>query len=130
MSKDMTRKASWLISLSFLTMTVASAVDAGECLTMKVAPKQALAPVNLRVSVRIEPDADNRVLMIVADSPEFYRSSSIPLEGDRAPKTFTIEYPNVPGGAYAITSVLVNSLGRERAVARQTANVVPVGAEP
>ena len=36
MGKDMTRKASWLIPLSFLTVTVATEVDAGECLTMKV----------------------------------------------------------------------------------------------
>ena len=130
MSKDMTRKASWLIPLSFLTVTVATAVDAGECLTMRVSPRQALAPVNLRVSVRIEPNADNRVLVIVADSPEFYRSSSIQLEGDQAPRTFNIQYPNVPSGQYEITSVLVNSLGRERATVRQVANVVPIGGEP
>jgi hypothetical protein len=97
---------------------------------MKVSPRQALAPVNLRVSVRIEPDAENRVLTIVADSPQFYRSSQIALEGDRAPKTFTIEYPNVPGGQYEVTSVLFNSTGRERATIRQTAHVVPIGGEP
>jgi hypothetical protein len=66
----------------------------------------------------------------VADSPEFYRSSQIQLEGDRAPKTVTIEYPNVPGGEYEVTSVLVNSMGRERATIHQTARVVPVGGEP
>jgi hypothetical protein len=126
----MQRKASWLIPLSFFLVTGITAADAGECLSMNVSPRQALAPVNLRVSVRIEPNADNRVLMIVADSPEFYRSSQIQLEGDRAPKTFRIEYPNVPGGEYQITSVLVNSMGRERATVRQTANVVPLGGEP
>jgi hypothetical protein len=130
MSKDMTRKASWLIPLSFLTVTVTTAVDAGECLTMRVSPRQALAPVNLRVSVRIEPNADNRVLVIVADSPEFYRSSSIQLEGDQAPRTVNIQYPNVPSGEYEITGVLVNSLGHERAAVRQMANVVPIGGEP
>ena len=130
MSKGMTRKASWLIPLSFLTVTVTTAVDAGECLMMKVSPRQALAPVNLRVSVRIEPNADNRVLVIVADSPEFYRSSAIQLEGDQAPRTFNIQYPNVPSGQYEITSVLMNSMGRERATVRQMANVVPIGGEP
>ena len=126
----MTRKASWLIPLSFLVTTAVSAVDAGECMKMKVSPQQALAPVNLRVSVRIEPNADNRVLMIVADGDDFYRSSQIPLEGDRAPRVFSVEYPNVPSGDYDVTSVLVNSMGRERATVHQIAHVVPIGGEP
>jgi hypothetical protein len=126
----MQHKASWLIPLSFLVVTGITTADAGECLSLKVSPRQALAPVNLRVSVRIEPDANNRVLMIVADSPEFFRSSQIQLEGSRAPRTFSIEYPNVPSGMYDITGILVNSLGQERAVVRQSAHVVPVGGEP
>lgn len=125
----MQRTTSALIPLVFVLMTGFAAADAGECLSMKVSPRQALAPVNLRVSVRIEPNTANRVLMIVADSPQFYRSSQIQLEGDRAPRTFSIEYPNVPGGSYEITSVLVNSLGRERAVVHQTAHVVPPGGD-
>jgi hypothetical protein len=93
----MQHTATRLIPLAFFLVTGLTAADAGECLSMKVSPRQALAPVNLRVSVRIEPNADNRVLMIVADSPQFYRSSQIQLEGDRAPRMFSIEYPNVPG---------------------------------
>ena len=126
----MKHKASWLIPLSFFVVTGVAKSDANECMSMKVSPRQALAPVNLRVSVRVEPNAENRVLTIVADSPQFYRSSQIPLEGDRAPRTFTIEYPNVPGGQYDVTSVLFNSIGRERATIRETAHVVPVGGEP
>lgn len=119
-----------LIPLAFFLATAVAATNADECMSMKVSPLQALAPVNLRVRVQVEPNADNRYLTIVADSPTFFRSSQIPLEGDRAPKTFTVEYPNVPDGQYEITSVLVNSMGRERATIRQTAHVVPVGGEP
>ena len=126
----MKHRATWLIPLSFFVVIAVTKSDANECMSMKVSPRQALAPVNLRVSVRVEPNAENRVLTIVADSPQFYRSSQIPLEGDRAPKTFTIEYPNVPGGQYEVTSVLFNSIGRERATIRETAHVVPVGGEP
>lgn len=126
----MKHKASWLLPLSFFVLTSVTRSDANECMSMQVSPRQALAPVNLRVSVRVEPDAENRVLTIVADSQEFYRSSQIQLEGDRAPKTFTIEYPHVPGGQYEVTSVLFNSRGRERATIHETARVVPVGGEP
>ena len=123
-------KTSRLIPLAFFLATAVTATHADERMSMKVSPVQALAPVNLRVRVQVEPYADNRVLTIVADSPAFYRSSQIQLEGDRAPRTFTIEYPSVPGGQYEITSVLVNSMGRERATIRQTARVIPVGGEP
>src|SRR5262245_50942190 len=123
-------KTSRLIPLAFFLATGITTTNADECMSMKVSPMQALAPVNLRVRVHVEPNADNRVLRIVADSPAFYRSSQIPLEGDRAPKTFTIEYPNVPGGQYEVTSVLFNSIGRERATIRESAHVVPVGGEP
>jgi hypothetical protein len=119
-----------LISLAIFLATAVAATNADDCMSMKVSPLQALAPVNLRVRVQVEPNADNRYLTIVADSPTFFRSSQIPLEGDHAPKTITVEYPNVPGGLYEITSVLVNSMGRERATIHQTAHVVPVGGEP
>ena len=126
----MKRKASWLIPLSLLVVTAISAVDADEGLKMNISPLQALAPVNLRVSVRVEPHADNRVLTIVADGGDFYRSSEIPLEGDRAPRVFIIEYPSLPGGEYQIKSALVNSMGRERAVVHRTAHVLATGGEP
>jgi len=126
----MTHKASWLIPFSVLLVTGITAAGAGESLSMKVSPRQALAPVNLRVSVRIEPSADNRALMIVAETSDFYRSSQIQLEGDQAPRVVSVEYPNVPGGEYNVTGVLVNSMGQERATVRQTAHVVPIGGEP
>jgi hypothetical protein len=129
-SDRMQGKPSRLLPLALFLALPVTATNADEYMSMKVSPLTALAPVNLRVSVRVEPDADNRVLTIVADSGDFYRSSLIQLEGDRAPKTYTIEYPNVPGGNYDITSVLVNGMGRERASVHQMARVVPVGGEP
>src|SRR5262245_50252590 len=122
----MQRKASLLTPLACFVVVGLTAANADECLSMKVSPRQALAPVNLRVSVRVEPNADNRALTIVAESPDFYRSSQIQLEGDRAPKTFSIEYPNVPRGEYEVTTMLVDATGRERATVRQTAHVLPV----
>jgi len=127
--KNMQCHASWLIPLTWVVIAGLMPASANECLTVKVSPQQALAPVNLRVSVRIEPNADNRFLTIVAESRDFYRSSQIQLEGDRAPKTFSLEYPNMPSGEYEVTSVLVNAMGHERATARQIARVLPVGGE-
>jgi len=44
-------------------------------------------------------------LAIVADSDRFYRSSTIELDGDRAPKTVMLEYRSLPPGKYEVTAV-------------------------
>ena len=127
---DMKRTRPALIIASVLVASSVRSTGASDRLSMNVTPRQALAPVNLRVRVRIEPHADNRTLVVVADSAEFYRSSEIPLEGDRAPRTIVLQFPNLPGGEYDVTSTLLNSQRRERAAVSQTARVISVTAEP
>lgn len=114
-----------LVGIGVMTTTGA----ANERLSIKVTPRQAFAPVNLRVSVRIDPNNSNRALAIVADSEDFYRSSEIPLDGDRAPHVVTVDFPNVPGGDYQITGVLMDAAGQSRAVAHQVARVLSISTD-
>lgn len=65
----------------------------------------------IRVLVRIPRDADNRVLRVTLDSGAFYRSSDVPLDGDRAPQSHTLTWPALPVGSYEVTIQLV---GRAR----------------
>jgi hypothetical protein len=116
----------WLVAA---LLTVAFPVDAGEWITMAVSPRQSIGPTNLTVRVRVEPNADNRTLDIVADSGEFYRSSQVQLEGERAARTVVVEFRGVPSGEYQVSGVLRNSLGRSRATTRQQAFVLSAGAE-
>ena len=46
---------------------------------------------------------------VIADSAEFYRSSAITLEGDRAPKTMMVEFRTVPPGDYEVTAMLIGA---------------------
>src|SRR5256885_5735209 len=101
--------------LAAALVTVAFPVDAGEWITIAVSPRQSIGPTNLTVRLRVEPSADNRALQVVADSGEFYRSSQIQLEGERAARTIVVEFREVPSGEYQISGVLLNSLGRSRA---------------
>jgi hypothetical protein len=57
---------------------------------------------NVRVTVRIVPDEDNRFLTIQADSPGSYRSSRIQLSGDEAPLTHTMMLRSLPSGLSAM----------------------------
>ena len=89
-------------------------------LTMAVSPVQSFAPTNLLIRIHVEPDADNRALVVVAESGEYYRSSRMQLDGVDAPRTISLEMRNLPGGDYDVWSALINSTGRERAAVRTT----------
>ena len=105
------------VFLCFLAMAVPSA--AGEQLAMRVSPKLALEPALLTVQTTVEANADNRALEIVAESADFYRSSSIQLDGANAPRLNVFEFKNLPTGTYDVTSVLVGSAGHRAIVSTQ-----------
>jgi hypothetical protein len=96
--------------------------SAKERLIIAASPANALAPASVSVRVLLEPDMDNRLLEICADSPEFYRSSQFQLDGDRAPHVVWLQFPQLPGGEYEIRAVLFDVTGRQttRAATRVT----------
>ena len=96
-------------------------------LTVKVSPAVCFAPANLVVLTTIEADANNRAIEIVADSPEFYRSSQVELEGDKAPRTTMFEFRSLPSGTYEVKATLVGRDGKPRAFVRQQVNVIASG---
>ncbi|SRR6266851_7739077 len=115
--------------LAAALLTVAFPVDAGEWITMAVSPRQSFSPTNLTVRVRVQPNADNRTLEVVADSAEFYRSSQIQLDGERAERRVVVEFRGVPSGEYEVYGVLFNGAGHTLATARQQAFVLSSGGD-
>lgn len=110
-----------------ILMAGSMSLRAGELLTIKVSPSISFAPAFVRVQATIEADAANRAVEIIADSGDFYRSSRIPLEGDRAARTNIFEFPGLPSGEYEVTATVFGSDGRPRGRVRQTVNVVARG---
>ena len=113
--------------LSTIVALTAISASGGEQLRLAVSPAHSFAPSNLNIRATVVPNADNRALTIVAESEDFYRSSEIPLEGDHAPATITVEFRGVPRGEYRVSGVLTDSIGRRRAIAEQQVNVIPSG---
>ena len=105
-------------------LLICPAVDGGEPLRMKVSPTTVMAPGFLTVRVNVEAAPENRMLQVVAESADFYRSSEIQLDGARANPLSVFEFRNLPSGLYEVTSVLVGVNGR-RASVGQFANVQP-----
>jgi hypothetical protein len=114
-----------LFGILMLTSTLS--LGAGERLTLKVSPAVAFAPANLVVRATIVADPDNRSVEIIAESEDFYRSSQIQLEGEKAAKTNMFEFRSLPPGTYEVRANLVGANGQTRAMIRQQVNVLPSG---
>ena len=111
----------WTIGLMVAATTTGAANGS---LSMRVSPAMSFAPANLVIRTRIEPDADNRAIEVIADGEDFMRSSMMQLEGDRAPKTAVFEFRSVPTGEYQVTASLIGADGKRRATERTHVNVI------
>ena len=60
------------------------------------------APATVPVTIAVEPGADNRTLIVEADSDEFYRSSSIDLDGENEKRLHLVEFRSLPAGDYVV----------------------------
>ena len=117
-------------ALTMLALAAASgAANATEKLSLRVTPNVSSAPGNVIVKATVTPDADNRWLRIEADSGAFFRSSSIQLDGDKAPAVAEFKFSNLPPGEYAVSAMLRDSRGDETMV-RRTVIVLSRFGEP
>lgn len=67
--------------------------------TLSVTPKFGQAPLAVRVTARVEPAKENRVMCLELDGENFYRSSCWDIDGGSA-KTTQQVYQGLPAGAY------------------------------
>jgi hypothetical protein len=110
-------------------LLAAAATGAGEKLALRVTPNVSNAPSTVIVRATVARNSDNRWLVIVADSGEFFRSSEIQLDGDHAPAVTEVRLPDLPGGEYTVAAVLRNNIG-EQTVVRRTVLVLSKFGEP
>jgi hypothetical protein len=104
------------------------ALNGGEALQMQVSPAIQLAPATLNVRVLVESSPENRLLRVVAESPTFYRSSEVEIDGANAARLRVFQFRGLPPGRYDVTGVLVGTQGR-RAMVSRIAEVVPSASE-
>jgi hypothetical protein len=93
-----------LLLLTLLSLPVLG----DERITMRVSPNVSFAPARILVRATIERSEDNRALQVVADSPDYYRSTTLHLDGQSAARLNEVRFRNLPVGSYRIT---VNLLG-------------------
>jgi len=114
-------RVGWLMSGWLLA---ASPLSGDEPLRMQLTPSVQRAPAVLTIRVTVEAADDNRALRVVAESPTFYRSSEVRIDGRQSPPLNVFQFRNLPTGVYQVTSELIGSRGR-RATATRFARVEP-----
>jgi hypothetical protein len=91
-----------------------ASATAREMVAVRVTPNLSIAPATVRVVVTVEPDADNRELELVADSGLFYTSSTVQLDGSKAPRLQWFVLTELPSGAYEVSARVVQKNGGTR----------------
>jgi hypothetical protein len=117
------RVAKALIPVLLLGCTLPA--RAGDRLTLRVTPALSVAPANLIIRTTVERDDANRAIEVIAESPSFFRSSEVTLDGRRAPRVTLLQFHGMPGGDYEVRAVLKGSAGQE--IASSQAHISIVG---
>jgi hypothetical protein len=114
------------IAVCSLTCVVLGAqrLNGGEALRMQVSPSVSRAPAALTVRLMVEATAGDRTLKVIAESPDFYRSSEISIDGAHAAPLNVFQFRGLPTGLYQVTAVLAGTHGA-RATALKLARVEP-----
>lgn len=60
------------------------------------------APAYVPMTIAVEPGASNRALVVEADSDDYYRSSTIELDGENEKRLHTVELKSLPAGDYVV----------------------------
>lgn len=81
-------------------------------------PVVAFAGSDLRVVVRVQPDAGNRRLQLSVDAPTFYASTERQLDGLEGARAHTFNVRELPAGDYQIVATLEGSNGIRSRVTR------------
>lgn len=112
-----------LLAIAALCATATGQAQAsGSRLRVEVWPTVSTAPATVRVRAIVEPNAENRGLLVAADSGEFFRSSFTPMSGLDAATVTETTLKNLPGGEYEISVALEEAQGKH-IIERRTVRV-------
>lgn len=83
-------------------MVINGSAAPDDIVELRLTASFAMAPASVGGVIRVPRNEDNRLLRIVADSANYYRSSDIELEGANAPLNHTVWFKEMPAGQYNI----------------------------
>jgi len=118
-----------IFAWSFIAAALLGGVrgDASEVVEIRLRGRYFTEPATVHVTVAVEPDEANRVLRIEADGDQMFRASDLALSGANERRLHSVEFKNLPAGAYVLRAHVFSS-SRHRGMAQQELIVTGVGA--
>lgn len=98
-----------LIALHLMVGNGAAGSD--EVVELRLTATFALAPASVGSVIKVPHHADNRLLRVIADSEDYYRSSDISLEGSSAALSHVVWFKEMPAGRYNIEVTVYGTQG-------------------
>ena len=98
----MKRFAGFTVVILALTALTAPRVPAKEIVEIRIRGHYWPAPATVPITIAVEPGANNRALIVEADSDDYYRSSSIELDGENEKRLHLVEFKSLPAGDYVV----------------------------
>ena len=100
-----------LVLVACVLVCSASTTSARETVSIRVSPSISMAPATVRVTVVVEPNADNRELVVEADSGDFFTSSTVQLDGSKSARMQAFMLKELPAGEYEIAARVIRRNG-------------------
>ena len=100
---------------------------AGEVVEIRLRGRYYSEPATVQITVAVEPDAANRVLRVEADGDRMYRATEMTLQGETDKRLHSVEFKNLPAGAYELRAEVLSTQDHVRGMATQELLVTGVG---
>lgn len=110
-------------------VAVTPARGAEKAVALHVTPRLAASPATVSITVTVEPNEKNRMLVIEDDSGIYYRSSHVQLDGEGAARTHVLRYRGLPPGEHRVSASVHGTNGFREVVSTTVLIVGPGGLE-
>jgi hypothetical protein len=125
--KIMHARAQCLLAGSIILFSLVVGASALQPITVSVYPTVALTTGTAQVRVRVERNEMNRTLVWEIDGSDYYRSSSVQLDGASAPRNWLFILRNLPEGEYNLRATIIRNNNSAEPFAKTTMAVVSGG---
>jgi hypothetical protein len=115
-----------LFGVALATVVLASPIQttADQAISLTVRPKITTYRGNAQVRVLVSRDEKNRTLVWEVDGPNYYRSSSVELQGATSPRSYFFLARDLPSGEFEVRATVKRN---DRSTARAVSSLRVVG---
>ena len=89
-----------------------------------VSPHVGWAPAVVRIQAIVRPADENRGIVFILDSDNYYRRSLVPIDGEADARVHFAEFRSVPAGVLQVTVALVDRRGGTRVTVQDVIQIM------